>query len=468
MSTDPQQTGCTGDPGTPVQRTPAEIWAKIIHWTIGGPGAFIDQTRRNEFLKLRQVSPLWRTTAFSTPYLWRHLSVAVAHTSIQDRSRLKELIPQWFGRAGQGAQVHLRFGGWGDAYRDHLDWVDALWPLEGSLYRLATLYLWGDAIYRADLPQDRPTMLCLRNLSLTFEQSRPLDGNPFHLDVRFPDLESLALSGMNHASFLRPTFRHPHLRSLLISNFTVVPQDFVAILGALPMLEELVLRHFRFAYRIGGKEHMSQLVHKSLQTLVCNPFVLSTWPNVILSSIKFLKLIPYHQSYRGRPEGGGRYLFPHDNNFDLSTAGNTISQWRYTYLTIDLTLLDLESRGIIPFLSAIPPLQSLRMKSLAPLLCDDTPGQEWRKAPNVEAIICQEFSALPPSFVITPFLIDQQASPPASTSILLPNPPGKHKDMRYHLQDITNAQGLLSLTHLSEHKIAALLEDGAFIRSHAY
>ncbi|KAH6907960.1 hypothetical protein BKA70DRAFT_347894 [Coprinopsis sp. MPI-PUGE-AT-0042] len=130
-----------------VRSIPAEILAKIIHWAIGGSGRFVDSDARHTFLHLRQVSTIWRRTAFSTPYLWRYLSVDTKKGLGRDpylaMTALTRLIPQWFERAGREAEVHLDLGGWmeGDDY--HVDWFGAIWGGKERSYRLATNVFWG-------------------------------------------------------------------------------------------------------------------------------------------------------------------------------------------------------------------------------------------------------------------------------------------------------------------------------------
>jgi F-box-like len=453
--------------GTPV---PAEIWAKIIHWAIGGPGAYLDRTRRRDFLRLRHVSRLWRTTAFSTPYLWRRLAIdSVDRESPQARLRLKKVVPRWFEQGGRGAEVHLRIGGLRAQEGRSVDWIDVIWPLDAQQYRLVTVLLWGDLILRLDsIPHDQPCTSSLRNLSLDFGRH-----SPFHMNIAFPGLESLVLCGLYFFPVFTPIYHHPSLRSLLISDFTIQPLDFVRLFQALPMLEELVLYEDQFTENSSdGDNPTLMMTNTSIRTLICNPCVLATWPNgIILSSIKVLKIIPCRdETYRYPPDSGDNYIPSHDDNLDLSRAAGTVSRWSPRGLAVDLMSLEVESRGVIPFLSHIPPIQALIMKTLAPLLSADPEGREWRENPNVKVIICQQRSLVPPSFVVTPCQAEEHLLPSNSKSpcIFIPRNYGEGEDSYHLCQESAAASVSFNLTRLARGKLDALPGGNVPILNHGY
>jgi hypothetical protein len=112
---------------------PADILAKIIHWAIGGLGAFVDDTGREEFLRfrVRQVSTIWRKTSFSTPYLWHRLAVDTPDQhNLHGRLGLKTLVSRWFERGGKGAELHLKIGELREPERH--DHAGVVGPLDGQ------------------------------------------------------------------------------------------------------------------------------------------------------------------------------------------------------------------------------------------------------------------------------------------------------------------------------------------------
>ncbi|KAH6874616.1 hypothetical protein BKA70DRAFT_1349985, partial [Coprinopsis sp. MPI-PUGE-AT-0042] len=450
-----------------IRNVPAEIWAKVIHWGIGGPGVFVDEVGRKEFLRLRQVSTQWRRSAFSTPHLWRYLSIDTDKGFGEDPHcamlALKKLIPQWFERAGRGAEVHLELGGWMVGDDSHVYWVDVVWGLEERPYRLVTARLWGDLILGPDICLHRPGMSDLKTLSLGHAELWGSNEYPSVIDVAFPHLEDLAFRGTDELLPLAYPIRHPNLRSLLLSHLIFLPQQFMTVLEALPLLEELIIHNCRFMRR--GSSTL-QVNNSSIQTLICAPMILSSWPKVVLSSIKLLKLIPNKpSSFRYASRMGGESQSAVSDNVDLVWSGGAVACWAPKVLIIDLTLLDVEPHGIIPFLSNAPSFLSLRLKRLAPLLSDDDGARSWRGHPNVKEVICQEDSAFPPSFVVTPSLAGENMS---SLSIFLPNDSGEREDEYYRCVELAARDVQLSLVRLHKQKINALLDDSICIRNHEY
>ncbi|KAH6905640.1 hypothetical protein BKA70DRAFT_1291755 [Coprinopsis sp. MPI-PUGE-AT-0042] len=100
-------------PAAPARDFPPEILANLMHWALGGPKHYLDDVERKRFLRLRQISRMWRRTAFSTPKLWRYLSVYLKHPAeilVENSQALRILrrrLDAWFQRAGAGAEVHL-------------------------------------------------------------------------------------------------------------------------------------------------------------------------------------------------------------------------------------------------------------------------------------------------------------------------------------------------------------------------
>ncbi|KAH6896310.1 hypothetical protein BKA70DRAFT_1116487, partial [Coprinopsis sp. MPI-PUGE-AT-0042] len=56
-----------------IRRLPAELIALIMYFTVELNKEPLGRAGRRDFMALRSVSPLWRDTAFTTPYLWKSL-----------------------------------------------------------------------------------------------------------------------------------------------------------------------------------------------------------------------------------------------------------------------------------------------------------------------------------------------------------------------------------------------------------
>ena len=270
---------------------PAEIVAKITHWVIGGPGCYLDKAQRADFLSMRQVSSFWRRTAFSTPYLWRYLHIDTQSDLGGDPYRvmmnLKEILPGWFAHAGQGAEVHLEFGGWMSYGDSHVDWVGMLWGGEQRSYRLATVRFFGDVLLGPSIDEHLPAMIDLRNLSITTDDSWGTPEFPVNLNGTFPLLKSLAFSGPSTFHPLRHSIPHSNIQSLFLSYLTLQRREFAMVLEGLPKLEELIIHNSIFT----RMEDFSRVVNTSIQRLVCPAGILLRWPSIILSSLKYFKLI---------------------------------------------------------------------------------------------------------------------------------------------------------------------------------
>ncbi|KAH6907959.1 hypothetical protein BKA70DRAFT_1427794 [Coprinopsis sp. MPI-PUGE-AT-0042] len=180
-------------PQTVIRHIPAEILATIIHWAIGGPG----------------LSKLWRDTAFSSPQLWRYLSVEVKWP--QDDNlwpailKLGGLISRWFKRGGHGANVHLDLGGWmNDENSDdtYVGWERAVWGPDEIPYKLTTVRLWGDAAVASSIPTLHPSMPNLRSLSIHTDSGWRIKESSVDPRAKLTSLESLGLKGpVGHTPF---------------------------------------------------------------------------------------------------------------------------------------------------------------------------------------------------------------------------------------------------------------------------
>ncbi|KAH6908926.1 hypothetical protein BKA70DRAFT_1479675 [Coprinopsis sp. MPI-PUGE-AT-0042] len=97
-----------------VRRVPAEIIAEIMQLAVNNGASESFGGERAVFLVLRCVSKLWRRTAFSTPSLWKHVSLALSEFSGDHedaKSRLFSALNNWFSCAGEKADLNLVVSG---------------------------------------------------------------------------------------------------------------------------------------------------------------------------------------------------------------------------------------------------------------------------------------------------------------------------------------------------------------------
>ncbi|KAH6896296.1 hypothetical protein BKA70DRAFT_757879 [Coprinopsis sp. MPI-PUGE-AT-0042] len=94
------------------RRLPPEVIAQILFFSLELDILPLDRPGRLQFTDLRCVSSLWRTTAFTTPSLWRSLSVDVQEWDGNENGeeKLTELLTSWFSRAGEDGGLHLAVG----------------------------------------------------------------------------------------------------------------------------------------------------------------------------------------------------------------------------------------------------------------------------------------------------------------------------------------------------------------------
>ncbi|KAH6908960.1 hypothetical protein BKA70DRAFT_1400432 [Coprinopsis sp. MPI-PUGE-AT-0042] len=100
----------------PVRRIPAEVIANILAFALQTPDGLLGRSERLQFLEYRRVSKRWRTTALSTPSLWRGISVTsedFAWLLPGDRKGMEipkyfvRYLAKWFSFAGRGAHLQL-------------------------------------------------------------------------------------------------------------------------------------------------------------------------------------------------------------------------------------------------------------------------------------------------------------------------------------------------------------------------
>ncbi|KAH6908952.1 hypothetical protein BKA70DRAFT_1479732 [Coprinopsis sp. MPI-PUGE-AT-0042] len=90
----------------PMRRVPPEVLASIIHFAIAGRCGYVSDKGRAIFLDIRSVCRLWRTTAFSTPSLWRAIERDLTARHWRKPS-IWNCLASWFSHAGEGAPLQV-------------------------------------------------------------------------------------------------------------------------------------------------------------------------------------------------------------------------------------------------------------------------------------------------------------------------------------------------------------------------
>ncbi|KAH6899372.1 hypothetical protein BKA70DRAFT_1314230 [Coprinopsis sp. MPI-PUGE-AT-0042] len=231
---------------TAVRRLPPEVVALILrhaltlcHGLGGGRGRALGKHDREYFAGLRSVSRLWRTTAMTTPDLWRYLEVVLeADTS---SSQLASRLKGWFSKGGTNAELMLKLSRFGVLPHGS---TDILPCLNQPGLNFATISL-GSYDSREDvLRLLRPidVFQSTRNVSLSwaFGGLSPEKPQWRPLSEVFPRLESLALRAEVP---LHTIFPQHHLVSLHLNknpfNHLNELSDFLPSAGS---LQELILR----------------------------------------------------------------------------------------------------------------------------------------------------------------------------------------------------------------------------------
>ncbi|KAH6873538.1 hypothetical protein BKA70DRAFT_1450281 [Coprinopsis sp. MPI-PUGE-AT-0042] len=90
----------------PMRRVPPEVLASIIHFAIAGRCGYVSDKGCAIFLDIRSVCRLWRTTAFSTPSLWRAIERDLTARHWRKPS-IWNCLASWFSHAGEGAPLQV-------------------------------------------------------------------------------------------------------------------------------------------------------------------------------------------------------------------------------------------------------------------------------------------------------------------------------------------------------------------------
>ncbi|KAH6906730.1 hypothetical protein BKA70DRAFT_1150914 [Coprinopsis sp. MPI-PUGE-AT-0042] len=228
------------------RRLPPEIITHILFFSLELDVLPLDRPGRLRFAELRCVSSLWRTTAFTTPGLWRSLAVDFQEWDGDENGEesFTALLTSWFSRTGDQGGLHLAVRSSNPRYREEacvtFDTIASLIDQEGFGFSILDIGLglihnleqW-EALAKPQSARNSTTDLTIHLPSLADLNNWICDLR--HLSKAYPNLARLALSGTNTNI---STFTHPSLTWLSIS-LPWLPHT--SYLAGFPALEELVL-----------------------------------------------------------------------------------------------------------------------------------------------------------------------------------------------------------------------------------
>ncbi|KAH6874615.1 hypothetical protein BKA70DRAFT_1349984 [Coprinopsis sp. MPI-PUGE-AT-0042] len=446
----------------PMRRLPPEILAMVMHWSNGGPGSFVGREERMQFLRVRQVSRMWRQTALYTPYLWRFLSINVGDDPDDElvRTTVKQRMDWWFGNAGRGAKVHLDLRAWGNGWGNPSEWIGILRGCEERTYKMATVQIWGTPIVASDITENSLIMTYLKNLSIRQERLWDAPKRPLKLSTAFPSLESLTVRMPPSA---RPfpisqPLRHARLRFLHLSGLSFSQNILSATLEALPLLEELLIHNCFCEYPVSASP-IHPIYNSSLKRLIASPMVLSSWRRATITGLEYCNIISDDASVASE----------FDNHECVVLAGDTLAGLNSYNLTLDLTSARMESEELLALLSRIPSLRSLRLPSLCFLSSDDL--AEWGLKTELTNIVTQNCFPLPSRFTITP--ISEASLPSSGTALTIyaPNNPIERRSTQFRCSDpdaIFMSGIPFYLSRIPQWRIDAMFQDECVPRHHEY
>ncbi|KAH6913691.1 hypothetical protein BKA70DRAFT_1263735 [Coprinopsis sp. MPI-PUGE-AT-0042] len=372
-----------------VRRLPPEVVALILRYALTsrfgvarGRGRALEKPDREYFAGLRSVSRLWRTTAMTTPDLWRYLYVVpeFGFSFGMSPTQLASRLRAWFLRGGTNAEVMLLISGWGRALHDPMDMFACL---DQPGLNFGTISLGGanDSRDRV-LPLLQPidAFKRTRNASLEWGSNGLSRDEPAWISFSdiFPRLESLAL----HVEFpLRIVFPQQHLICLHLNNGPFYKlYELASLLPSAPCLQELILRFDklrprweRYAYKsrhydndsdsctdeneFDKKNRRSPVTHPSVKRLIIScalpirMFAAFTFP-----SLELFRVVG--------PMRNIDTTFTHLREFIGRSNG--------TNLTLDLSRAFLKTVDLYSLLVSIPTLHALFLDNPHPLFSPST------------------------------------------------------------------------------------------------
>ncbi|KAH6908871.1 hypothetical protein BKA70DRAFT_1400388 [Coprinopsis sp. MPI-PUGE-AT-0042] len=256
-----------------VRRLPPEIVATIMKIAVGDID--LGHNREQRLLDLSAISKLWRSTALSTPSLWRSLRVELHRFSArrnrkQARLYLTRAVNQWLSRGGEGAEINMTVVGGRDVRLELWDLIN--WIRTSSFAFVSLAFHGVFPIFQhlqALFTRPAPSLNSVQRLTIDLPRLRWL-GNPesprsIDANSTLPNLDHLIIS-VNNDKKLSVFFIHATLTKLEISVVTLHIGDVLKLMGGFPSLQSLLLE-FCSMEEDDGWEVPWPLTHHSMRTI---------------------------------------------------------------------------------------------------------------------------------------------------------------------------------------------------------
>ncbi|KAH6908908.1 hypothetical protein BKA70DRAFT_1479607 [Coprinopsis sp. MPI-PUGE-AT-0042] len=228
-----------------VRRLPPEIITSIILLSILG-----DAHSERHLINICSVSRLWRSTAISTPSLWRSPVVELDNFSRgrshnEARMLFTSHLDAWFSRGGEGAAIRVFFsrrdalatGPESLIAQDVLDW------LRGCPFNINVLGIGGLFVKPNELQDffstSAPSFHSTTHLTLRLPSSSSPGAPLIDIGSILPSLDTLSLAG--DARSFSVQFAHSKIATVELFSLDLRPRDIVQLAKSLPALQNLAL-----------------------------------------------------------------------------------------------------------------------------------------------------------------------------------------------------------------------------------
>lgn len=289
------------------RRFTPKIIARILEEATGyGQNNIYHLTGMRDFLTLRQVSPIWRDVAYSTPSLWKSLALRMGRMAFDLRrdgpdsvldENVNETITSWFARAGEHPFSLVVYAPTVEHIRNILDGVaacdtrfqsltldpsspnvkggpdttDLLESLLGN-EPLEDYSMLTTVVAHAGKP------LPIAGLKVIFDHRKPPSSQVVDLDRSLPHLTDLVLQDTGRFNMrydnkaitkFSLTLIHQNISVLVLLGFTLDAGDVHPMVSHLSLLKQLVLECSSSPKsKVENHPEVVPFIHQSLQHVV--------------------------------------------------------------------------------------------------------------------------------------------------------------------------------------------------------
>ncbi|KAH6908927.1 hypothetical protein BKA70DRAFT_1222484 [Coprinopsis sp. MPI-PUGE-AT-0042] len=370
-----------------VRRLPPEVIASIMAFATISPYGLTGKGRV-EFQNLRGVSRLWRRTAFSTPLLWRNLTVTLKQFNRGDGSaQFSRALDSWFSRGGKGADFTLAVGGQArnrTAYpQDVLSWITSTRTTLGMLALFDVHFSFSqiENVFRAA----PPSLSSITTLFMSFPLAEDYDtegSSSIDTTPTFPHLQDLMI--LDAVDGITNSLSHQHLTYLDLSWLDLAVADIANIFRCFPSLRRFGLTQCRLNTGDASDQQRTCAIHPTVQELRLR----GGGSSPLLQALTFPALKKVALT-----EGNG----PKDDNFKcLGTQEGLALGTLIQRSSLSVVTLGIEYPHPIPFLNAVlsssDKVKVIAVGSLSDLgIGNNSDGQTKLSIPStVQGIQCSQ------------------------------------------------------------------------------